>query len=123
MLSALQDRPVSEGGRNDWLTAVSGHFAKMHRDKKDLFESQVRMANQTLPSPLGDREVAKIMKSIWESERANNADRDQIEKLSADNGHLIAHGDRDTGHRVGELGGNTAHLGAFNGAGGGDAVV
>lgn len=94
MLSALLDRPVSEGGRNDWLTAVSGHFAKMHRDKKDLFESQVRMANQTLPSPLGDREVAKIMKSIWESERTNNADRDQIAKLSADNGHLIAHGDR-----------------------------
>lgn len=87
-LSDLLRNPPAEGGRNDWLTRVAGHYAKMHRDKQDLYEIEVARANQMLAEPLADWEVRKTADSIWESETAQHPER----SATAENGFLVGNG-------------------------------
>jgi len=70
MLSKLLTTPPGEGGRNDWLTQVAGHYARRDRDAYDLYELEVAQANQLLGTPLDDSEVAKVTRSIWQAEHA-----------------------------------------------------
>jgi len=71
-LAELLSSPASEGGRNEWLTKVAGHFAKQS-PFQDGFEAAVQMANRSLSPPLGADEVAKVCASIWQAEAAKGA--------------------------------------------------
>ncbi len=79
----LRKPPKKEGGRNIWLTAVAGHYAKQIH-YRDGFDASVEMANQRMTMPLDDEEVQKIEESIWGSEIA------KPEVPSAENGYLVA---------------------------------
>lgn len=89
MLSALLSRPPEEGGRNDWLARVAGHYAKTYRNQQDLYLLHVKQANRLLSSPLADDEVNKTIASIWAKETAGHPERD-IESA----GFLLSGGDR-----------------------------
>ena len=94
ILSALLENPAKEGGRNDWLATVCGHYAKQYRRTPDLYHTQVGLANNLLTPPLDEAEVRKTSQSIWDAEMTNNADRDHIDDLAASNGYLVGIGDR-----------------------------
>lgn len=89
MLSALLGKPPTEGGRNEWLTRVAGHYAKTYRNQYDLFQVHTRQANQMLKPPLDEAEFTKTIESIWTSEQSNHPERD-IEST----GWLLSGGDR-----------------------------
>lgn len=89
MLSALLGRPPKEGGRNDWLTRVAGHYAKTYRMQQDLYVLHVKQANALLPDPLDDDEVEKTLNSIWVKETTEHPERD-IQST----GWLLSGGDR-----------------------------
>jgi hypothetical protein len=72
-LVGLLSAPPGEGGRNDWLTRVAGHYATRFREE-DLYEHHVRWAAGLLPAPLPEEEVAKTLDSIWSTERAKIGD-------------------------------------------------
>jgi hypothetical protein len=63
----LDHPPTGEGGRNDWLTKVAGHFAA-ETSREDRYRSKVRLANRSLTPPLGPAEVEKVSTSIWTTE-------------------------------------------------------
>jgi len=69
MLVKLLANPPAEGGRNDWLTMVAGHYAKQCAGKRDLYEFQVRQQAARLAPPLPDAELAKTLESIWTLEQ------------------------------------------------------
>lgn len=87
-LSGLLQNPPKEGGRNDWLTRVAGHYAKMHRTMEDVYRVHVLKANEGLETPLPLEEVEKTLESIWSSENENHPER----SLNSANGYLS--GDR-----------------------------
>lgn len=101
MLSQLLANPAAEGGRNNWLARVAGHYAKLipHLDAYDLL---VREANAKLQPPLPEHEVAKTIASIWSSEQAkegkaapdqeddSEAWRDNLLRPSEDTGWLVS---------------------------------
>jgi hypothetical protein len=66
-LSHLLDHPPEEGGRNNWLAQVAGHYAA-HIPHQDAYEAMVRQA--AAPLGLEDAEVDKLIRSIWQSERS-----------------------------------------------------
>lgn len=88
MLSALLGRPPEDGGRNDWLTKVAGHYAKTYRGQQDLYMVHVRQANQLLANPLDAAEFTKTVESIWNSEQTNHPER-AIDQT----GYLLSNGD------------------------------
>lgn len=87
-LSDLLGNPPErgEGGTNDWLTRVAGHYAKMHRDKRDLYETQVRLAAALVDPDYEDTE--KVLESVWGKESAAHPERDASEA----NGYLVGNG-------------------------------
>ncbi len=89
LLSSLLENPARSGGRNDWMTAVCGHYAKRHRREPDLYWLHIRWSNEKLSPPLSEDELNKTATSIWESEQTNNPDRDLVDALTPDNGYLI----------------------------------
>lgn len=68
LLSDLLSNPPAEGGRNIWLTAVAGHYAKM-TPFEDAYTAMLTQANQQLTQPLEPDEFTKTRDSIWETER------------------------------------------------------
>lgn len=99
ILSHLLNHPPQEGGRNEWLTKVCGHFAKQYRKQPDLYRTMVDIANQKLPDPLDEIEVDKTAQSIWNTETSGHPEREFAETLSADRGYL-ASGDWEILHGV-----------------------
>ena len=87
-LADLLADPPAEGGRNDWLTRVAGHYAKQYRDKPDLYEVHVNQANQMLAQPLDPAEVTKTADSIWRTENESHPERG----ASLNNGYLVGNG-------------------------------
>ena len=85
MLSALLANPPAEGGRNEWLSRVAGHYAKQYRDKRDLYDFHMAEANIKLTPPLDDDEYSKTIESIWDTETAQHPERE----ASMDNGYLV----------------------------------
>lgn len=67
-LAQLLGSPPVSGGRNNWLTRVAGHLAKgkLHEDG---FQQLLKAINLSLVDPLGEDEVIKTARSIWESEQ------------------------------------------------------
>ena len=85
VLQDLLDNPPAEGGRNDWLSRVSGHYARQFHGNQTGFELAVNAANDLLPQPLDTAEVEKTMTSIWTTEQEQHPERN----ATADNGYLI----------------------------------
>ena len=85
-LSALLSDPPAEGGRNDWLTKVAGHYAKKYRDDKDSYTVGLNIANDLLDDPLPGEEVAKTAESVWTLEHQNHPERE----ARLENGYLVA---------------------------------
>jgi hypothetical protein len=65
-LSELLANPPTEGGRNNWLAKVAGHYAAQIK-YKDAYEETVR----AIADPLGleEGEVEKLIQSIWSTEQ------------------------------------------------------
>lgn len=99
LLSHLLNNPPPEGGRNEWLTKVAGHYAKLYRRQRDLYDTQVMIANQLLTPPLAVAEAKKTGDSIWNTETSGHPDRDFLEQVDAPNGYL-ASGDFEILHAV-----------------------
>lgn len=74
------------GGTNDWLTRVAGHYAKMHRDKRDLYEQLVRDAIAKVDPDYED--TNKVLESVWGKESTAHPERDASES----NGYLVGNG-------------------------------
>lgn len=89
-LADLLREPPVEGGRNDWLTKVAGHYAKKHRDDRGRYDGAINLANDMLDNPLPDAEVTKTADSIWEIEQRNHPNG----QATLDNGYLVADGPR-----------------------------
>lgn len=90
-LADLLLNPPQEGGRNDWLSKVAGHYAKQYRDKEDLYQAQMQLANNLLASPLPDAEFQKTTRSIWGSE-ATRVRESPARALNEDTGYLRGNG-------------------------------
>lgn len=69
LLTHLLTNVPAEGGRNNWLAKVAGHYA-LHIPHQDAFETLVREAAAKLAPPLPEEEIAKLVVSIWRAERA-----------------------------------------------------
>lgn len=67
-LAELLQFPESEGGRNDWLAKVAGHYAKSALKFED-YADHVDRANQLCTPPQSDEDVAGVVDSIWRRER------------------------------------------------------
>lgn len=87
-LTDLLLNPPAQGGRNDWLTRVAGHYAKQHRNNRDLYQLHCSQANMLLAQPLETFELEKTLDSIWRSELMNHQERSATE----DNGYLVGDG-------------------------------
>lgn len=105
MLSELlTSPPKGEGGRNNWLTRVAGHYAKTYRGQQDLYLIHMEIANRSLTDPLPRAEFTKTVRSVWDSEQANHPERGIEES-----GYLVSAGDSIlTQIRVGK--GDTSEL-------------
>ena len=93
MLSSLLRNPPAEGGRNEWLAKICGHYAKKFRSQPDLYWTQVWAANQLLSikgRPLDEAEVDKTAKSIWNTETSGHPERDFLETLREEAGWLVS---------------------------------
>lgn len=70
MLSELLRKPpVGEGGRNDWLTKIAGHYARQYRNQRDLYDTHIYTAAAMLDPPLSEEEIEKVQESIWRTEQ------------------------------------------------------
>lgn len=91
-LAELLTNPPAQGGRNDWLTRVAGHYAKQHRGDQTRYNAAITLANTLLNQPLDDFELEKTANSIWNSETANHPERAATDRngyLVSDNGQLM----------------------------------
>lgn len=88
LLAALLAHPAAEGGRNNWMTKVAGHYAKQYRDQHDIYLQLCSDANLKLSPPLDSEEFQKTIASVWESEHENNKQR----ALDQENGWLAGNG-------------------------------
>lgn len=91
VLAQLLKSPPGEGGRNDWLTRVAGHYAREFRHKHDLYELSLLQANAGLEPPLDEGEFQKIADSIWKAEHEKT---DGVAQAGEPNGYLVGNGER-----------------------------
>lgn len=86
MLAELLSKPADEGGRNDWLARVAGHYAKHFRSMEDAYVVHCEAANAILTSPLDEAEFTKTIESIWNKEQ----EKVELTSVGPDNGWLLA---------------------------------
>lgn len=68
-LQRLWNNPPVEGGRNDWLTRIAGHYARdFAPDRREEYDFKLTEANRQLRDSLGADEVAKTADSIWSTQ-------------------------------------------------------
>lgn len=100
MLSGLLANP-GQGGRNNWVTAVLGHYARTHRRMQDLYEAEAERIWETarhLPDESGQdqpytrKEFDKTLKSVWQAEMRKGVPAET--HIDADCGYLASDGDR-----------------------------
>lgn len=90
MLSSLLSNPPAEGGRNEWLTRVCGHYAKAYRTMPDLYWTHVQLAGSMTTPPMDSAEIAKTGDSMWNRETSGHPERDFVDTLSEDSGWLAS---------------------------------
>lgn len=88
LLSSLLANPPTEGGRNEWLAKVCGHYAKAYRTTPDLYWTHVRLAGAMTSPPMDPSEIAKTGESMWNRETSGHPERDFMDTLSEDSGWL-----------------------------------
>ena len=72
----LLDHP-GEGGRNNWLTRVAGHYARDYHGKKDLYDHHCRAAYDMVAADDFDwAEASKTIESIWSTEESGHPERE-----------------------------------------------
>jgi hypothetical protein len=86
----LANPPVrGHGATNDWLTRVAGHYAKLHPDKRDLYEIEVRRAADMVQGePYPQADVEKVLESIWATEESAHPEG----RASINNGFVTGNG-------------------------------
>lgn len=99
ILSHLLSHPPQEGGRNEWLTKVAGHYAKTYRKQPDLYRTSLEIANNLLDDPLDGAEFEKTLASIWNMETSGHPEREFSDSLSPERGYLVS-GDWEILHGV-----------------------
>lgn len=67
-LSDLLAEPPTEGGRNDWLTQIAGHYAR-NFDRRGDYEHHVLEAARSTDPPMSEAEAFTTARSIWRAER------------------------------------------------------
>lgn len=78
-LQELLSNPPEEGGRNDWLTRVAGHYAHKYAQDREKYDRCIAdAANKTTP-PMDFDEVARVAESIWTTEQDRR--RFEVERL------------------------------------------
>lgn len=102
-LAGLLADPPEEGGRNNWLTKVCGHLAKLWPGPmEDAYEQLALFIGQSIPEPLDEAEIAKTAASVWDKEK-NHAG---IESFSDESGYLVGRDGKLYTRRKGEDGNN-----------------
>ena len=92
-LHELLQEGSPEGGRNNWLTQVAGHYARLHHNDAKVYYAAVEAANRLLEEPLDDEEVVKISDSIWQAEQSNGRSIEFESLLQEASGWLVSGGD------------------------------
>lgn len=92
ILAQLLADPKKQGDRNNWMSRVAGHYAKLYRTQRDAFEVHCRMAGSMLQPPLAEEELLKTIGSIWKAEQSKGMDADSPNPAE-ENGWLVG-GDR-----------------------------
>lgn len=87
----LSTPPRGEGGRNDWLAKVAGHYAKTYRHLEwdDAYLVHCQMANSLLDPELSEFEFLKTIKSIWKKEEAKPERQIRAVECTQENGWLV----------------------------------
>lgn len=76
-LTGLLADPPGEGGRNNWLTKVGGHLAKLWpAPMQDGYLQLMQYIGQNLPEPLDPGEISKTAESVWDREKVRADDLD-----------------------------------------------
>lgn len=102
-LAGLLADPPEEGGRNNWLTKVGGHLAKLWPGPmQDGYDQLMQYIGQRLDAPLDESEIAKTAESVWEREK-NHAG---IEAFTDESGYLVGRDGKLYTRRKGEDGNN-----------------
>lgn len=96
MLSHLLANPEKEGGRNNWLTKVAGHYAKLI-PYNDAYEGMVRDAAAKLDPPLDEEEIEKTIQSVWSAEQSKLQGMDPIEGVEDEWREHVATPTEETG--------------------------
>ena len=73
-LAELLKNPPAEGGRNDWLAKVAGHYANEFGTWPNFY-AVLKFTNEQLVTPLGVAEVFKVAESIWGKESQQATER------------------------------------------------
>lgn len=90
LLVRLLENPPGEGGRNEWLTRVAGHYAKQFHNQRDIYNQLLADANVKLLPPLQETEFHKLANSVWKAEHETNERR----AVDGDCGWLKGNGKR-----------------------------
>lgn len=73
VLDALRNPPErGKGITNDWLATVAGHYARLHRENRELYEVEVRRAIAMVDPDYED--ANKTIESIWNTEHSKEGD-------------------------------------------------
>lgn len=96
LLVGLLSSPPAQGGRNDWMARVAGHYAAQYRNQEDLFLLHCQQANAMLSPPLEEGEFNKTCRSLWDKEQGKASEEVHgLFEFSADAGWL-----RGTGRKL-----------------------
>ncbi|MFC4531369.1 bifunctional DNA primase/polymerase [Sphaerisporangium dianthi] len=80
----LLEEGAEQGGRDEWLTKVAGHYAKSFTKFQD-FHALLKATNDVRCNPpLTEREVKKIARSVWNREQAKKEQgvKELLDKLA-----------------------------------------
>ncbi|QGU05105.1 hypothetical protein CETAM_09260 [Corynebacterium comes] len=83
-LDSLLANPPVEGGRNEWLTCVAGHYAARKYPDREAYDHKLSEANRQLRDSLDPDEVAKVADSIWTAEHEKRRQKERDGQLAPD---------------------------------------
>ncbi len=94
LIHLVESPPDGEGGRNNWLARVAGHYAKEYAPaRRDAYEYHVRLAADKLDPPLPDTEIDKTLESLWRKECAKGHSELVGQEPEEKSGYLLPGGD------------------------------
>lgn len=91
---------VTEGGRNDHIARVAGTLISQGKTINEVIEFCEEINELKFDPPLKSSEVARTVKSVWESHTRNNEDKDWSYDQISDRIKKIKNIDKDLDHIV-----------------------